>query len=673
MSEMSETEERELRVLQRVVLPPAGSLDVVPLYVETEMERGADLDMLAAVSTGKKDTAPIMNATTASSQNSVVYGEPIVIAGEEPGDIRRQATVLAGQRVSFATYFNAFPAGYWRRWTIVDSVTLRIRIAGSATVVVYRSSATGKSHPAETLQVATTEPTSVELTLPLTQFIDGGWYWFDIVAGSKDVHLLQADWVAEVPARPKGKLSVGITTFNRPEYVVELLRSLGESEEVVAAIDTVYLVDQGTNLADQQPGFTDAVKGLGDALRVIKQGNLGGSGGFSRAMDETVSAGVSDYLLLLDDDVVVEPEGILRARTFADLVRRPTIVGGHMFSMYDRSKLHAYGETVQPYRWWWGAAPQTRVSHDFGRQGLRHTRWLHRRVDVDYNGWWMSLIPVEVIKEVGLALPVFIKWDDAEYSLRAREAGYPTVSLPGMAVWHVPWDDKNDATDWQAYYHARNRLLAALLHSPYEHGGRVVTESLEIQLQMLLSMRYSSAEIRLLALQDLLQGPEHLHRDLPTKMPELRALSAGFVDAQTKPDVEQFPAVRRRKPPSRGKDPSSPSNPVDLVLRVGLGIVRQMRPVDEKAMVRPMVSVPHQDAPWWLLSNFDSALVSTADGTKVAWHKRDAKKFREQMTRSARLHAQLLAQWPALAERYRAAAPEFNSRESWRKTFGIED
>ena len=44
--------------------------------------------------------------------------------------------------------------------------------------------------------------------------------------------------------------------------------------------------------------------------------------------------------------------------------------------------------------------------------------------------------------------------------------------MPGAAVWHVPWTDKNDALDWQAYFHQRNRFVAALLHSPYERGGR---------------------------------------------------------------------------------------------------------------------------------------------------------------------------------------------------------
>ena len=70
------------------------------------------------------------------------------------------------------------------------------------------------------------------------------------------------------------------------------------------------------------------------------------------------------------------------------------------------------------------------MGHNLGHHNLRNTPWLHRRVDVDYNGWWMCLIPTTVIKEIGLSLPLFLKWDDAEYGLRAKAAGFATVSFP---------------------------------------------------------------------------------------------------------------------------------------------------------------------------------------------------------------------------------------------------
>ena len=67
-----------------------------------------------------------------------------------------------------------------------------------------------------------------------------------------------------------------------------------------------------------------------------------------------------------------------------------------------------------------------------------------------------------MIREIGLSMPMFIKWDDAGSGPR-RAGGFPTVTMPGAAVWHVPWTEKDDTLDWQAYFHERKRLVSALL------------------------------------------------------------------------------------------------------------------------------------------------------------------------------------------------------------------
>ena len=36
--------------------------------------------------------------------------------------------------------------------------------------------------------------------------------------------------------------------------------------------------------------------------------------------------------------------------------------------------------------------------------------------------------------------------------------------MPGTAIWHMAWSDKDDAIDWQAYFHLRNRLVVAAMH-----------------------------------------------------------------------------------------------------------------------------------------------------------------------------------------------------------------
>ncbi len=93
-----------------------------------------------------------------------------------------------------------------------------------------------------------------------------------------------------------------------------------------------------------EPGFAAVAKDLGHQLTYVRQRNMGGSGGFARGMYETVKAGKSDYTLLLDDDAISEPESIMRAVQFADYCTRPTIVGGGMFHLDNRTMLYTLGE-----------------------------------------------------------------------------------------------------------------------------------------------------------------------------------------------------------------------------------------------------------------------------------------------------------------------------------------
>jgi galactofuranosylgalactofuranosylrhamnosyl-N-acetylglucosaminyl-diphospho-decaprenol beta-1,5/1,6-galactofuranosyltransferase len=671
----SDAEPGGLRIVQRTILRADQELDIRPLYVGGVSSFGAG-ESTARQSGAEDDEQPRKISASQSPKTSATSsgyddtGDTVEAMGGF-GSITgtEGATAKPERRLTFGTYFNAFPASYWRRWTSLESVRLMMRVAGQGSVIVYRSTAKGHVQRADSATVDSVEPVTLEFDLSLKPFIDGGWYWFDIEAADSPLRLENAVWGFETKSAEPGTVSIGITTFNRPDFCVDQLLSLSREAEVLDLIDQILVVDQGTQKVTEHELFAEAAEALGAKLRVIEQGNLGGSGGFSRAMDEISSKGASDYVLLLDDDVVCEPEGIRRAVAFADLAKSPTIVGGQMFSLYDRSVLHAYGETVAKYRWFWGAAPNTVHGHNFARKSLRATTWLHRRVDVDYNGWWMCLIPTSIVREIGLSLPMFIKWDDADFGLRAGEAGYPTVTLPGVAVWHVPWHEKDDTIDWQAYFHRRNRIIAALLHSPYERGGRLIWESFETQVKHLLSMQYGPAEMGLLAISDILDGPQRMHRDILHRLPELRQLRQKFDDQRSLPDLDMFPKPRRKKPPRRGREPMAPTTKLGRAKSMAAGAFRQVLPVRELARKHPEANVPHIDLKWWLLSQFDSALVSAADGTAASWYKRQPEQFRDLLRRSIAIHARLAKEWPDLAAKYKAAQPELASPKTWHETF----
>ncbi len=103
-----EHRQRAPRILQRFVLPADRDLDVVPLYVDTE---GAMLDA-DKETIGTNKTAQKVNK--ASARQAISSGTSL-----HPDAIldRRRLRVEASQRISLGTYFNGFPASYWRRWT----------------------------------------------------------------------------------------------------------------------------------------------------------------------------------------------------------------------------------------------------------------------------------------------------------------------------------------------------------------------------------------------------------------------------------------------------------------------------------------------------------------------------------------------------------------------------
>ena len=649
------------RELQRVVFPTSRDIDVLPLYVDPDRPQ-LDVDKSPLTATQRGKLPP-------TEPNADIEPDPHAVLG------RRRYQVPENQRISFGTYFNGFAASYWRRWTVVTDVSLHVSLTGKdSTVIVYRSMPNGRSQRVDSEHTTGAGSEEFRFDLSLAPFGDGGWYWFDVVAGPAGAVLEEATWVADVPVdrADPGSVTIGITTMNRPEFCAALLTQIGSDEGVDSVLDEVVVVEQGTKKVAADAGFPAARRALGEKLRVIEQGNMGGSGGYARSQLETLEAGRSTYMMCMDDDVVCEPESIVRAVTFGDLCRRPTIVGGHMFSLYSKSRLHSFGEIINQYRFWWQSPPAVENDWDFAGRNLRSARWLHRRIDVDFNGWFMCLIPTEVLRTVGLSLPVFIKWDDSEFGVRAGEHGFPTVTMPGTAVWHVPWTDKNDALDWQSYFHQRNRTIAALLHSPYEHGGRVVRESFNHQVKHLFSMQYSTAELRHLALEDVLAGPERLHADLSTKLPELQVLRKQYADAQTSPDPEAFPTTRRKKPPKKGQDPTQPKARLGQLVAAATSAVRQARPVRELAARHPEARLAAMDAKWWMIAQFDSVVVSMPDGGSASWHRRDPEEFRDLLKRTLEIHQRLHREWPRLAREYRQALPDLVSPERWAKTFAAD-
>lgn len=629
--------------LQNVVFPLDRDPDVLPLYSDPETW-------------------------------TVIEGESVKVSSNAHIDNvlgRHSARVPEGRRVSFASYFNAFPASYWQHWTNVKRVRLEVETSGSGTVLVYRSNSQGAQQRVESRRVSGVSTSTFDL--PLKTFGDGGWYWFELEADSGDLILSRGAWLTDAKQKQAGKASLGTTTFNKPDYCVRTLDALAQSPEVLELIDRIFIIDQGNEKVADEEGFDKVSAALGDQLEIITQANLGGSGGFSRSMAETLKREDSDFLILLDDDVKIEPESILRAVAFARHSKNPTIVGGHMFDLLNRPVLHAFAEIVDQGPFIWRPQHREYFPHDFRTTNLRQTRWMHSRMDADYNGWWFCLIPKKVIQEIGLSLPAFIKWDDSEYSLRARSKGFHTVSLPGVALWHVSWLDKDDSIDWQAYFHARNRIVAGLLHSPFPKSGGLLRDSFRLDLKHLLSMQYYAVTLRHMALRDILNGPAHMHKTLPTQLSVLRNTASSFSEMQVIRKQDDMPSTNRGKqvfpidPPFSG--PKGPRGVSLAIFTAKMTLRHWFTSPSARNRKRPEVELAKRDATWFRTPHYDSALISTADGSGKSWYQRDRATFRRLLRESLSLHKQLRDNWSSVRASYQRALPEITSVGEWNKTF----
>ena len=130
------------------------------------------------------------------------------------------------------------------------------------------------------------------------------------------------------------------------------------------------------------------------------------------------------------------------------------------------------------------------------------------------------------------------------------------------------------------------------------------------------------------------------------------------------------PARTRPLPDVQVKPPHSrPFSAPRAVLPCDLGRAASSSWSRRRARRHPQALIAHQDAKWWTLSHYDSAVVSNAEGTKVAWYQRRPEQVRAMLARSARTHLDLYRHWNRLRDRYRAAAGEITSFPAWEATF----
>lgn len=554
------------------------------------------------------------------------------------------------------TYFGRFAASYWQRWTTVTEIEvgMTLEVAGRARIRLAASDIAGHRRIIDSAEL--TSDGRVVLRAPLDQYVDGGALWVEFDAVGGELGISELAWTATAPEllRP---LAIAICTFNRAQDCANTVAALASDPIVLAAIDAVYVVDQGTDLVESRPEYREIAPRFADKLRYIRQPNLGGAGGFTRGLYEVSTAGSIERsehadIILMDDDILCEPETVLRLRAFANLTVEPTLVGAQMLFLLNPDYLNVGAEEVHLGELKHGQKVP---------KALRNTSMLkknqERRVDAGYNAWWTCLIPAEVVARIGLPLPIFFQWDDVEYGLRARAAGFVTVTLPNAAVWHADFYWK-DYDDWARYFSMRNSLVVGSMHADLD--PKTITRQLFRQIaEHLVAMQYGLVHTTLQGIEDFLRGPKVLQDG------GIAALSAARGGRADYPETIKHPVVTAPVKAAElevRRDVGDPSRPLLVLIK---------RAVQQwTGRTQPGVkSVTREDAHWWHVSLFDHVMVTDASQSGVRIRRRDKEKARALLLRTIRVLRRLRRELPELSRQYRAAVPELISRDNWERLY----
>ena len=360
-------------------------------------------------------------------------------------------------------------------------------------------------------------------------------------------------------------------------------------------------------------------------------------------------------VILMDDDILCEPETILRLNAFANLTPAPTIIGAQMLYLKNTRLLHVGAEQTQMERLRAGRwAPNALHNADV----IKYRQ--HKRVDAEYNAWWSCLIPSEVIAAIGLPLPMFFQWDDIEYGQRALAAGFPTVTLPNAGVWHADFHWK-DRDEFMRYFSVRNSLITHALHGNIDTKATGRWLAREIT-EALVSMQYGMAYTMIRGLEDFLKGPDVLQDGGASALTAIRAERAEFPETVVHPavNIRELSDVVPRFHPTGHKPRKD---------RINLVLAKRAVYQWLGRVIPGPVAIAAEDNQWWHVSLFGHAIVTDASQSGVRVRRRDKEKLTQLARRMRKALKRLGKEAPSLQTRYRDAVPQLTGRENWARLY----
>lgn len=460
----------------------------------------------------------IMNVLMSDASQFVLAPSLLCRATRPFHIINGDAWVLDGPGTfDFTTYFNALSIQKWRKYTVAKKYYLHVEVKG-ASASVWQTRADSFSYYSEEIE-------GTRLSINSSD----EWQRLDIelIAGEQDV-ITSFALASEGPlllrngyyyvAVDEGKvrnveLALCTTTFKKEEYILRNINAIRneiiESDHCISDHFTMHVVDNGRTLDE---------KSLSDGKVIVHPNdNVGGAGGFARGMIEAMGQKPrATHVLLMDDDVAVSTESIIRTFNLLSLVNteyEDAFISGAMMNLdepnmrWEEMGFVGFDGAFHPVK------PPARmdVLHDVvASEAYDIPSYMPRCEDQDqhYAAWWYCVIPMSQIDEHGLPLPLFVRGDDVEYSRRCKPK---FITMNGICIWHLSFHMRYNAAQ-ERYQMTRNCFIDQFASdfAPLSDFLGWFRKTFELEIR---KFNYADAALLLDGFEDFLKGPEWLVSD----------------------------------------------------------------------------------------------------------------------------------------------------------------
>lgn len=410
-----------------------------------------------------------------------------------------------GEVADFVTYLNSCSYRKWKKYTYAQEPALYIDVEGDFSLLllgyskeiasIERTEFSFKSYSLQKREVL--RITFPENDLQIIGFEIHAYGNCKFYGGYYTVEC-DENYIRNI------QLSVATTTCKKEKFITKnialLKKELLESADDIKNNVYIHVVDNGRTLTEQDI--------YGHHVFLHPNNNTGGAGGFARGMIESLNqTPEATHVLLMDDDVLILPESIARTYHLLRLLRpeySEDFISGAMLYYEEPNRQHEDIGTVTKDCMFASLKPK----FDLGQLGCV----LDNEADFikqknEYAGWWYCCIPTTVIRKEGLPLPMFIRCDDMEYSLRCKAN---ILTLNGICVWHMGFVTKYNAA-FDKYQQCRNLLIDKASSDILSNVDvfDFVRKSYRIEM---LKFNYNAAELIVRALEDFLKSTIFLRK-----------------------------------------------------------------------------------------------------------------------------------------------------------------